>query len=201
MTVSEDSERGELSGVTGQSLVTLAEQLRAVPARLGSTRLVVIDGPAGSGKTTLAELLAAELAAAVVHMDDLYDGWDQDLDQMWPRLWSEVLQPITRGEPARYHCYDWAAGEFNAWVEVPPPTILIVEGVGSAGGPVDDLGTIIWVEAPEDVRLERGIARDGAAYREHWLAWMAAEQEHFRLAGTRDRAAIIVDGTADLQLG
>ena len=68
MTVSEDSERGELSGVTGQSLVTLAEQLRAVPARLGSTRLVVIDGPAGSGKTTLAELLAAELAAAVVHM-------------------------------------------------------------------------------------------------------------------------------------
>ena len=180
---------------------TQVHAVQDVSMSIDRGEFVVITGRSGSGKTTLAEALAVELAAAVVHMDDLYEGWDQDLGRMWPRLWAEVLQPISRGEPARYHCYDWAAGEFNAWVEVPPPTILIVEGVGSAGGPVDDLGTIIWVEAPEDVRLERGIARDGAAYREHWLAWMAAEQEHFRLAGTRDRAAIIVDGTADLQLG
>ena len=28
----------------------------------------------------------------------------------------------------------------------------------------------VWVEAPADLRLERGLARDGADAREHWLS-------------------------------
>ena len=37
----------------------LAERVRAAPPRLGGTRLVCVDGPAGSGKTTFAARLAA----------------------------------------------------------------------------------------------------------------------------------------------
>ena len=37
----------------------LLTEVLAGPARLGSTRLICVDGPAGSGKTTLASLLAA----------------------------------------------------------------------------------------------------------------------------------------------
>jgi pantothenate kinase-related protein Tda10 len=52
----------------------------AVPARLGAGRLLCIDGPAGSGKTTLAGEVAAEamaeMSVAVVHLDDVYPGWD-----------------------------------------------------------------------------------------------------------------------------
>ena len=42
--------------------------------RLGGVRVIAIDGPAGSGKTTLGDALA-ERGAAVLHLDDLYDGW------------------------------------------------------------------------------------------------------------------------------
>ena len=43
--------------------------------------LVCIDGPAGAGKTTLAELLMARHPhARVMHLDDLYAGWDNALD-------------------------------------------------------------------------------------------------------------------------
>jgi pantothenate kinase-related protein Tda10 len=47
------------------------------PPTLGRGRLVCVDGPAGSGKSTLASALV-RLApdAVVVHMDDLYAGWD-----------------------------------------------------------------------------------------------------------------------------
>ena len=46
----------------------------------GSTRVLAVDGPAGSGKTTLGGRVCDELTsrghqAVLVHMDDLYDGW------------------------------------------------------------------------------------------------------------------------------
>ena len=51
--------------------------LRQPPPTLGAGRLVCIDGPAGSGKTTLAAAVAdaRRAGARVVHMDDLYEGW------------------------------------------------------------------------------------------------------------------------------
>ncbi len=52
----------------------------------------------------------------------------------------------------------------------------------------------MWVEAPDDVRLRRGLDRDGEDQRDHWLAWMAAEREHYRRNATRERADVVLDG-------
>jgi uridine kinase len=45
--------------------------------------IIAIDGPAGAGKTTLAATLSLALAQdftiTVMHMDDLYAGWDDAL--------------------------------------------------------------------------------------------------------------------------
>ena len=45
--------------------------------------LIAIDGPAGAGKTTLAAKFFAEFSVdksvLVIHLDDLYDGWDNAL--------------------------------------------------------------------------------------------------------------------------
>ena len=59
---------------------------------LGTGRLVCVDGPAGSGKTTLAEEVASLSGAPVIHMDDLFEGWDglphvnDQLDTLLPPL-------------------------------------------------------------------------------------------------------------------
>jgi len=50
------------------------------------------------------------------------------------------------------------------------------------------------VEAPDDLRLARGLQRDGAEAREHWLAWMHDESRHFATEQTSQRADIRVDG-------
>jgi uridine kinase len=181
----------------------LAGVVRAAAPRLGTVRLVVVDGPAGSGKTTLAAALAASLRVsgaeiAVFHLDDIYDGW-AGLDGVGERFAAWVLEPLADGLPGRYRRYDWAAGEFAEWCDLPVPDVLIVDGCGAAQRCVDDVVSLrIWVEAPAALRLERGIARDGEAMRAEWLGWMALEAEHFERESTRERADVVVDGTARL---
>ena len=75
----------------------LADRVRAAVPLLGRTRLVCVDGPAGSGKTTLADRLVTALGpgAAVVHMDDLYAGWT--LAGASTQIRSVVLSSTDRG--------------------------------------------------------------------------------------------------------
>jgi uridine kinase len=203
-------------GVT--SVSALAARVLATPPRLGPVRLVCVDGPAGSGKSTLAGRIAGALdglpAAAlgagpadssarvrtvVVHLDDLYEGWT-GLDGVWDRLRAQVLDPLAAGSPGRYQRYDWVAGRFAEWVDLPVPDVLIVEGCGSAPRTVDGRSVlVVWVGAPATVRLDRGLDRDGESMRAEWERWMVLEAEHFAREGTRARADVVVDGTQVLE--
>jgi uridine kinase len=180
------------------AFAALARELAEAPPRLGGTRLVTVDGPAGSGKTTFAGRLAAALGpdARVVHMDDLYAGWT--LTGAAARLAAGVLGPLAAGRPGAYRRYDWAAERFGPEpVVVPPCPVLIVEGCGSSPRALDRWTTQrIWVEAPPEVRLSRGLARDGAALADHWRRWQPLEAAEFAAEDTRARADLRVDGTA-----
>lgn len=187
--------------------MTDIDQLRATvlaaAPELGAVRLVCVDGPAGSGKTTLAEALARSLAAAgagvvVVHVDDLLEGWT-GLPRVWARIERQLLEPLAAGSAASYRRYDWAAGRFGERVDVPVPDVLVLEGCGSAPRAVDGRAVLkVFVEAPPEVRLARGLARDGEAQRAHWLAWMREEAAEFAREDTGARADVVVDGTAPI---
>ncbi|MGY1638826.1 uridine kinase [Geodermatophilus sp. SYSU D00742] len=179
----------------------LAALVRTAAPRLGSTRLVCVDGPAGSGKTTLAAGLAAELGATVVHMDDLYAGWT--LTGAFARLAAGVLRPLAAGRAGAYHRFDWTAGRFAADpTPVPPGGVLVVEGCGSCPRAADPWTALrIWVEAPPEVRLARGLARDGTALEPEWRRWQVTEAAAFAAEGTRDRADVRVDGTTGADPG
>jgi uridine kinase len=163
---------------------------------LGSGRLVCVDGPAGSGKTVLAAALADALdGAPVVHMDDLYPGWD-GLGRVGTVV-LDLLRPLAEGRPGSYRRYDWARGDYAEEHRLFPGPWLVLEGVGSGGSAWAQWTTLLaWVEVSADLRLERGIRRDGEEMRPHWLRWMADEQGHFLRDGTRGRADVHVDGTA-----
>jgi uridine kinase len=181
-------------------LAALTRHVHDAAPQLGPVRLVCVDGPAGSGKSTLAGALAERLGragvgAAVVHLDDLYEGWS-GLGGVWARVEEQLLAPLADGRPARYRRYDWVAGRFDGWVDVPVPGVLVLEGCGAAPRAVDGRAVLrVFVEAPDDVRLARGLARDGADMRDHWLAWMAEEAAEFAREDTRARADVVVDGT------
>jgi len=179
-------------------LASLVSRVRDGEPRLGPVgdraRLVVVDGPAGSGKTTLAAQLGDALPAQVVHMDDLYEGW-AGLRAGTGRLLAQVLAPWAEGRDGRYARYDWEAGAFAEEHDVPRAPFLVVEGCGAGARRLADLTTLlVWVEAPDDVRLARGLARDGVDAREHWLAWMREERAVYASEGTAERADVRLDG-------
>ncbi len=168
----------------------------SAPPTLGPGRLVCIDGPAGSGKTTLATRLTGVVAQAqVVHCDELLQGWHG-----LPGLADSVaglLAPLSAGEPGRWRRWDWLA---DAWAEsqlVPPGGLLVLEGVGSWSPAIADLvGVLVWVETASDVRLARGLARDGEQMRPQWEQWRLDETALFARLDTRDHADVLVDTAA-----
>jgi hypothetical protein len=191
--------RRPLRSSGARTFADLAQTVLAAQPALGATRLVSVDGPAGSGKTTFAARLAGALAgdAAVLHMDDLYAGWT--LTGAVARLAAGVLRPLAGDRPGAYHRYDWAAGAFRPDpVVVPPAPVLVVEGCGSGARVLAPWTTLlVWVEAPPALRLARGLARDGAHLAPHWHRWQHTEATAFAAEDTSARAGLRIDGAAD----
>ncbi len=186
----------------------LVGEVLARPARLGAGRLVCVDGPAGSGKTTLASALNRGFRDALrstdplsggarvrmLHMDNLYDGWD-GLAAGMATVADSVVGPLRAGSPGRYRRYDWHRSCFAEEREVPPCDVLLVEGVGAGASAYADAVTcLVWVDTPPDVRLSRWRARDGVQMNAHWPAWRSQEEAMFARERTRERADVVVDG-------
>lgn len=178
---------------SAEAATLVVRTLLARPTTLGRGRLLCIDGPAGSGKTTLAQAVAALLPVQVIHMDDLYDGW-RGLPDVHRQL-ETLTRPLASGESGAYRRYDWHRGRYAETVEVPPVDVLLIEGVGSGSSTIEELITLlVWVESDQPTRLRRGLARDGENRRNHWRRWQELEQDHLRREKTRDRAALRFDG-------
>lgn len=174
------------------------DAVRRRPATLhGRCRVVVVDGPAGSGKTTLADQVAASAdkdVVRVVHLDDLYEGWRGVLTA-GPRV-TDLLRSLHASGVATYRRFDWHLDAYAEQHRVELSDLLLIEGVGSSHPDADDLVTLrVWVEAPRDVRLQRGLTRDGEHLRDHWLQFLADEQQVHERDRTRERADVVVDGT------
>jgi uridine kinase len=183
--------------MTVHDYAAIASEVKRSRAQCGDVRVIAIDGPAGSGKTTLAAGLARELKnCPVVHMDDLYNGWTQDLMvELGQRINQQVLQPISQGLTSNYQQFDWYKNSFTSQIEVPVHEFLILEGVGSASIVIADLITyLIWIEAKPDVVDERIVRRDGEAIRPHLLAWHAKEAHYFAEQETKRRADMLLSG-------
>jgi uridine kinase len=159
-------------------------------------RVVAVDGRGGSGKTTFAGRLATALGdrAHVFHTDDaLAKGW-REVTGYWDQL-DAVLSDLATGSPATYRRYDWDADRLGGAVTLPVPAVLVVEGVASLGATAGRRTLGVLVDAPRELRLARGVARDGAALRPQWQRWMTLEDAYFATRGASPLPDLVVDGS------
>ncbi|MBT2594982.1 hypothetical protein [Arthrobacter sp. ISL-72] len=118
-----------------------------------------------------------------------FAGW-------WPRFEQQVLDPLLNGHPAPYQQRDWEGDEFGdslGQTTVNWSPVVLIEGVTCTRK--ESIGRIafaVWVEAPKEERLQRGMKRDGEGHRALWPSWMDEEDNFFASDKTRLRPDLIV---------
>ncbi len=98
-----------LTGATPPALQAFANgvlaRLQQVPAPTAGPLVLAVDGRSGAGKTDLAAVLAQRTGAAVLHMDDLYPGWDGLAAAV--DLLRDLLTQLRTGRPVQQPVWDW----------------------------------------------------------------------------------------------
>lgn len=168
-------------------------------------RLVLVDGAGGSGKSVFAARLKAAAEkyakAVVVSVDDFYRPAGERTAENTGlfdlgRLRAEVIEPYVSGKRVTYRPYDWEIGDVSPTERsVDHADVLIVEGVFALSTTLAWAGALgVWIDAPTELRLARGLERDGEAARDAWVNdWMPREDAYRRKERPETRADLKVD--------
>ncbi|MBB6405314.1 aminodeoxychorismate synthase component I [Arthrobacter sp. AZCC_0090] len=163
--------------------------------------IIAVDGRSGAGKTTLAVELAARLRVhhkvSLFHLEDIYPGWN-GLAAGIERYVTTVLAPLRNGDAAEWVSWDWQNHYDGRSHVTLPAEIVIVEGVGAAASAARPmLDAVVWVDAPDDERKHRALARDGSTYEQFWDSWASQEDEWLETDDVLEHLDIRVRNRAD----
>lgn len=158
--------------------------------------VVALDGRSGTGKSTLAKQIAAQVQGITVETDDFWIGgtneeWDartpmeraeQAID--WRRIRKEVLEPLLSGQAASWYPFDFKKGSglSEQAITKGPSGVIILDGAYSARPELEDLIDLkVLVEVPDDKgRRDRLVNREGQEYMSDWHSrWDPAEDYYF----------------------
>lgn len=172
---------------------------KAISEKLnGSDRTIIltIDGPAGAGKTTLAqEISAAFPDSEVIHMDDLYRGWLLTLGPTLTRELQSILDQLNESEDISYGKFDWAENKVGYFHSFKTPTLLILEGVGAGQEAIaQSVDISVWVDIPIPVGLERVLKRDGESIASQMELFLLDQEAYFTAELPQERAAFQISG-------
>ena len=173
------------------------EALRDLFSQSAKPLVLAIDGPAGSGKSTLAGEIARAFAGTydieVIHLDELYNGWDDALsEELFLRI-AQLIAAQQAGKATDLAIYDWLAAAFSGSREVKAVQLLIIEGVGSSNHLLHaNLTTSIWLDIDQSIGLARVLERDGDEIHNEMVKWQKMESEYFARDLTRERADFIL---------
>jgi uridine kinase len=158
------------------------------------TPIITIDGPAGAGKTTLASHLSISLgnyfSTSVIHMDDLYNGWEDPFGEPFIAALKTITESHAKKKSYVVSQYDWALGEYGPAKSFQPTQLLILEGVGSSTSHIRDVvAASIWIDIKPEVGLQRVLTRDGTSIATEMQQWLKTQETFF----TAEKSAELAD--------
>ncbi|GAA4933301.1 hypothetical protein EV188_103637 [Actinomycetospora succinea] len=181
------------------SLDSFAAHLTSLPASVGATVLVGIDGFSGAGKTALADDLGAREDITVVSIEEFYLGW-AGLGDAPARAVAGLVEPLRRGEVPRWRAWDWEHDTEGPERARPVTTrVVVLEGCGAGARLLREHEALtVWVDADAQEREGRLRDReDWALYAPHRDAWRRTEQALAEREGLPGAADVVVRRRAD----
>ena len=171
------------------------------PLSCGQSTVIAIDGPAGSGKTSLASRISEQLAAmdkssATIHMDDLYHGWSDALGAtLTQKIEQSVIPGLASGQVYHLPRFDWNEGKEGGLRTYLPSEIVLIEGVGAGQRSLRNCeALLIWIEVPDELGLERVLSRDGSEISALVEQFQIDQAAHFLQEGTAQAAEFRLNG-------
>lgn len=145
----------KINAWTEASLSDLADEISKHEPR----PLILIDGAAGSGKTTLAKKLAARLNANLVHTDDV--SWCADPIHWDGEMTAGIIAPWKSCAGVTYRPTGWIKENRPGAITVDPDKPLIIEGMGACRKTLRLSATFsIWVDTEPEAARNRVVQRD-----------------------------------------
>ncbi|MCF0259643.1 MAG: AAA family ATPase [Erysipelotrichaceae bacterium] len=147
---------------------------------------IAIDGPCGSGKTTLAERLAKEMNAQTVHLDDFYLQPFQRTPQRYAepggnldreRLLKEVLIPLSQNCSSEYQIFDCRTMSLKERIRLDSSQTVIAEGSYSLHPELIDCYDLkIFLKVPKEEQIRRLSLRETPEMMEAFIQkWIPLE--------------------------
>lgn len=179
--------------------------------RLRPGMVLAIDGKCGSGKTTLASLLAACLDVDVIHLDSFFLPVDLRTPQRfaqiggnvhYERFLAEVLQGIASKQPFSYRHFDCKTCDYAHSISVSNTRPIVVEGSYSLRPEFRPFYTqTVYLHVDEQTQAQRILKRNGPVqYQDFLTRWIPRENAYFQGFDIANQADLVVDGRGDSQM-
>ena len=191
------AEQGSDLMVQVSNLSELVDKVNESSKKCGQTKIVVIDGPAGSGKTTLAKSLSGLLEnCPIIHMDEIYEGWENALSpKTFKDLVEWIINPLLEINSIEYKKYDWNLEQRIEKVVINNSKVIIIEGVGSSSFEIFKHASLkLWIEVNKETGINRVLTRDGLHIQEQMKTWQSQESKFFIENNSKENSDIWIDG-------
>ena len=191
------AEQGSDLMVQVSNLPELVDKVNESSKKCGQTKIIVIDGPAGSGKTTLAKSLSGLLEyCPIIHMDEIYEGWENALSpKTFKDLVEWIINPLLENNSIEYIKYDWNLEQRIEKVVINNSKVMIIEGVGSSSFEVSKHASLkLWIEVNKETGINRVLTRDGLHIQEQMKTWQSQESKFFIENNSKENSDIWIDG-------
>ncbi len=166
--------------------------------------VIGIDGYCASGKTTLADAIAKETGAQVIHMDDFFLPVEMRTEERlseaggnihYERFMEEVVEGIKNNKVFDYRVFSCKICDYTQIKTVCADKPIIIEGAYACHPKIPDIYDFkIFVRTDPDTQLKRILERNGIDALEAFKTkWIPFENRYFNEFSIESECDIIIE--------